>query len=188
MRFNEIKDKLFEAANQVKVKDSHLLLHDINEPAISHRLAMYLTPKFTDFDVDCEYNGNIDAESGRKYINLLITEARALGLINVDAPPVDNGPDEQIINRPVYPDIIVHKRGHNGKENNLLIIEVKKSSSRVNGQWDALKLSRFTSKEYENDFDYCFGAFVRFDVGNRQPDFNVVWYKDGQKYNDRNTA
>jgi len=35
-----------------------------------------------EFNVDCEYNGNIGAANGRKYVNLLMTLARELGLID----------------------------------------------------------------------------------------------------------
>jgi len=160
VEFKDIKFNLYRAIDLIIARDSYLLIHDINEPTISHRLAMYLTPIFPDFDVDCEYNGNIDAKSGRKYINLLQTRAKELGLIK------NNDSDKQIIDRLVYPDIIVHRRGQNGKENNLLIIEVKKSSSQITDEWDCEKLSRFTSKEYENNYDYCFGVFVRFGVRN----------------------
>ena len=178
MGFDEIKNILIEAVKNVVMEDAYLLLHDINELAITHRLAMYLTPQFKGFDVDCEYNGNIDANNGRKYIKLLNYRYRELGLVRV------KDSDEESIDRRVYPDIIVHKRGKNGEENNLLIIEVKKSSNPINGEWDAEKLSRFTSKEDENNFGYCFGAFVRFEVGHHIGFKEVEWYKDGKKYND----
>jgi len=177
MEIDTIKQKLVECVLQLVHKDAYLLHNDISERAISHRLAVYLTPQFNDFDVDCEYNGNIDADNGRKYIYILNARAKALGLRDI------NGGDDETTYRGVYPDIIVHKRGKNGAENNLLIIEIKKSSSLVNGDWDAEKLSRFTSSEYENRFDYRFGAFVMFNVGERIG-FTIEWYKDGQRFHD----
>ena len=177
MKFKEIKLKLIECVEQVIKDDAYLLRHDISERAISHRLAMYLTPKFTEFDVDCEYNGNIDSDNGRKCIYILNVRAKELGLLDI------KGGDHETTYRGVYPDIIVHKRGKNGAENNLLIIEIKKSSSQVNGEWDAEKLSRFTSSEHKNGFDYRFGAFVKLDVGERTG-FTVEWYQDGQRSHD----
>ncbi len=177
MKFETIKPKLIECVEQVIKEDAYLLRHDISERAISHRLAMYLTPQFKDFDVDCEYNGNIDADNGRKYIYILNARAKELGLQDI------KGGDDETTYRGVYPDIIVHKRGKNGAENNLLIIEMKKSSSQVNGEWDAEKLSRFTSSEYENRFDYRFGAFVKFDVSD-PIGYTVEWYRDGQRWHD----
>ena len=175
MEFGIIKQNLIEAMEQVQKEDAHLLIHDISERAIAHRLAMYLTPKFADFDVDCEYNGDVDAESGRKYIYVLKQRAEELGLVK------DKEQDQELVYRCVYPDIIVHKRGRNGPENNLLIVEVKKSSSKQNGNWDAEKLSRFTSTEYDNHFAYHFRAFVCFGVGHNVHHI-LEWYQGGQRY------
>lgn len=177
MDFDAVKQKLTEALNEVIEKDKHLLKHNLSERSIAHRLALYLTPRFPDFDVDCEYNGNVDANNRRKYILILKGRAEALGLIKKDEI------DQELIDCCVYPDIIVHKRGKNGSENNVLIIEIKKSSSRVRGDWDAEKLARFTSNEYENNFVYQFGAFVLFQVGDN-PHYLVEWYRDGRKRED----
>jgi hypothetical protein len=180
MDFELIKQKLIESVQQVINDDSYLLHHDISERAISHRLAMYLAYEFKDFDVDCEYNGNIDADNGRKYIYILNARAKELGLQNIQ------GEDDETSFRGVYPDIIVHKRGMNGADNNLLIIEIKKSSSQVNGEWDAEKLSRFTSSEYENRFEFRYGAFVKFNVG-EQVGYTVEWYKDGLRWHNESS-
>ena len=158
MEFEEIKQLLVETLQQVLDNDRYLLEHDINEPAISHRLAVYLETQFDDFNVDCEYNGNVDADSRRKYIRILGETAERLGKLD------ENANNQDLVYRCVFPDIIVHKRGQNGSENNLLIVEVKKSSNPDTGEWDAEKLSRFTSSEYENHFNYQHGAFVRFTI------------------------
>lgn len=176
MNFEAIKLKLIESAQQVIMGDAYLLHNDISERAISHRLAMYLAMKFQDFDVDCEYNGNIDADNGRKHLYILNARAKELGMQNT------LGEDDETSSRGVYPDIIVHKRGKNGPDNNLLVIEIKKSSSQINGDWDTEKLSRFTSSDYDNKFEFMYGAFVKFDVG-AQIDYSVEWYKDGLIWN-----
>jgi hypothetical protein len=173
MQFEVVSPKLDSAVRQVLDRDRYLLEKDINEPAISHRLAVYLEAEFEGFNVDCEYNGNVDADSGRKYIHFLKTRAKQLGLIDTNAI------EQELVYRSVFPDIIVHKRGQNGSGNNLLVIEVKKSSNRKRGDWDAEKLSRFTSSEHENRFDYDYGAFVRFTVG-AQPSVCIQWYQNGQ--------
>lgn len=174
MEFDVIKHKLLEALKKIVQNDPYLLEHAIHEPTISHRLAVYLESEFPGFNVDCEYNGNIDAENGKKYIYILKQAAEELGLIKA-------GEDEQeLLYRCIIPDIIVHKRGHNGSDNNLLVIEVKKSSNPDDGTWDAEKLSRFTSAEYENNFNYQYGMFVRFTVGTT-PDFSIQWYQNGHK-------
>jgi hypothetical protein len=173
MDFDVIDKKLTNALQKVLKKDQHLLIHNINEPAISHRLAVYLESLFPDFNVDCEYNGNVDHDSGRKYIQILTKKAMELGIQKEDETEQDS------IDRSVFPDIIIHKRGHNGSENNLLIIEVKKSSNQSDGAWDVEKLSRFTSSDNGNNFNYQYGLFVRFTVGDR-PRYSTQWYQDGQ--------
>ena len=131
MEFDVINQKLLEALQKVVQDDLYLLEHYIHEPTLSHRLAVYLESEFPGFNVDCEYDGNIDAENGKKYIYILKQKAIQLGSIKA-------GEDEQeFLYRCIIPDIIVHKRGHNGSENNLLIIEVKKSSNPDDGAWDA---------------------------------------------------
>jgi hypothetical protein len=173
MEFDVVNQKLTEALREVLDNDQHLLKYDINEPAISHRLAVYLDSKFPGFNVDCEYNGNIDADSGRKYIHILKRRAKQLGILK------EGEEEQEFLYRCVLPDIIVHKRGHNGSENNLLIIEVKKSSNSNKGDWDAEKLSRFTSSEYENSFNYRYGVFVKFTV-EKELNYSIQWYQNGQ--------
>ncbi len=176
MQFNAIHDNLIQCLHRVLDQDNHLLHHDINEPAISHRLALYLTPLFPDYNVDCEYNGNVDGDKGRKYVILLTEKARQLGLKRRRKDE-----NKETTARAVFPDIIIHRRGLNGADNNVLVIEIKKSSSQVTPDWDVEKLTRFTSPEYENQYNYRFGAFVRLQVG-EQPNFTVEWFKDGERY------
>src|SRR5271165_7265202 len=44
------------AVRQLFEPDAYLLQVDANERSITHRLALYLTPHFPDWDIDCEYN------------------------------------------------------------------------------------------------------------------------------------
>jgi hypothetical protein len=174
MEFDEINQKLTSSLNQVLIDDCYLLEHDISERSISHRLAVYLESQFLGFNVDCEYNGNIDADNGRKYICILKEMAENLHLVDVGAEV------EEFYYRCVYPDIIIHRRGKNDDNNNLLIIEIKKSSNPDPGNWDEEKLLRFTSLDYENDFNYHFGAFVRLFIG-KEPYYIVKWYQNGNQ-------
>lgn len=173
MDFQILSRKLTDALKKVLNNDSYLLANDINEPTISHRLAVYLEPLFPDFNVDCEYNGNIDSACGRKYIYILKDKAEELGILKT------NDQESELFCRWVYPDIIIHKRGLNGSENNLLIIEIKKSSNPNDGAWDKEKLLRFTSAEYDNYFSYQYGIFVKFIVGSK-PSYSIQWYQDGK--------
>lgn len=174
MELELIKQRLIDAIEQTKQKDMYLLEHDINERTIAHRLAMYLTPMFPDFDVDCEYNGDIGGLNDRKYILLLKERAKQLRLLREDERELD----QELVYRCIYPDIIVHKRGAN--DHNLLIIEVKKSSNNHGIDWDDEKLKRFTSPQYDNHFNYDLGSFICFDVKDGAGEYSIKWYQNGQ--------
>ena len=93
---------------KLKKNDWKLLKSDVNERSITHKLAIYLQENFPNFDVDCEYNRDgLDP----KMLNL----------------PVSNILDNDTEAKTVFPDIIIHERG---TKNNILVIEVKKSSNR----------------------------------------------------------
>lgn len=175
MNFKNVENKLFFALNKLKEKDIFLLKYDVSERAIAHKLALYLTPLFSNYDVDCEYNSNVEADSGKKYIVILKGIAERDGLLHKDEE------DEELIYHNVYPDIIIHKRGHN--KNNLLIIEIKKSSSKISCDYDLEKLKRYTSPDDENILNYSFGAFVYIGVKNKMGKDRIVWFENGNKLN-----
>jgi len=79
MEFDVINQKLFEALTKVVKNDSYLLEHAINEPTISHRLAVYLESEFPGFNVDCEYDGNIDAKDGKSTFTFSKRQQKILG-------------------------------------------------------------------------------------------------------------
>lgn len=78
--------------------DANLLRQDASEWAIAHRLAVYLEPQLSGWNIDCEYN------------------RKGYGL-----DPKRNHDD-----RAIRPDIIVHHRGHGSPAHNLLVVEMKK--------------------------------------------------------------
>jgi len=64
-----LKIYLDKAIGMLLERDLYLLKKGLHERAISHRLAVYIEWLFGQwFDVDCEYNGNEEHESGRKII------------------------------------------------------------------------------------------------------------------------
>lgn len=80
--------------------------------------------------VDCEYNRDIAV--GEYYSKRLNFSRRDLNFLT---PSVE---DEN--GSTVFPDVIVHRRGKNGKQGgNLLVIEAKKTSSGDDGEFDRLK-------------------------------------------------
>jgi hypothetical protein len=61
----------------------------------------------------------------------------------------------------VYPDIIVHRRG---TDDNLLVIEMKKSTNSIPRHCDLEKL-----KEYRNQLGYNYALFVEFRISCTEP-------------------
>jgi len=52
----QVAEKVSKALDSLLSNDRHLLECDVNERAITHRLAVYLEPLFPGWHVDCEYN------------------------------------------------------------------------------------------------------------------------------------
>jgi len=132
----DIKNRIEMALNIVLTKDVHLLEKNINERTIAHKLATYLQCVFPEYDVDCEYNGNVMEPDGKKHIRPLKDELINLKLLTKKEEEMI---DDEIIERLVYPDIIIHKRGI--QERNLCIIEIKKSNSTIPSSYECNHLS-----------------------------------------------
>lgn len=119
-------------------QDGQILAQDVGERAICGRLFRLMEPKFPHYNVDIEYN------------------RKGLGLEPKDIEmPDENG--DLTTNR-VFPDIIVHERGHNFR--NLLVVEVKKSTNAVGDEHDHTKLQALCWQlRYQN------GLFLRLSTG-----------------------
>ena len=55
-----IRESIKRALDTFWERDSYLLEHDVNEVTITHKLGCYLQNNFEDFDVDNEYNRDLD--------------------------------------------------------------------------------------------------------------------------------
>lgn len=129
----QVSNALENAIAQLMRNDIKLLELDVNERAIAHRLAGYLEPYFPDHSVDAEYNRMGEVPKRLQWRT-----------------------DEEEL---VYPDIIVHQRG---ARDNLLVIELKKSSNDQTKEHDCWKLEAFREDE---GFAYKHALFVRVGVG-----------------------
>jgi hypothetical protein len=138
MTEERVKHSVSAALAELLKHDSYLLEKDVNERSISHRLAVYLQTQFSGWHVDCEYNRNHDD------VKRLQLESR-------------HATDQDIEAVTVFPDIIVHKRS---TDENLLVIEMKKTTSRENCEYDIRKLRAFKS-----ELQYRFAAFVQLETG-----------------------
>ncbi len=130
-------------------RDAVLLHSDVNERTITHKFAEYLASEFPDWDVDCEYNRNHDR----------IKKLRTLPSRTV---PIDNTDGIS-----VFPDIIVHKRM---TEENLLVIEVKKSTSCESSKFDKQKLLAF-----KEELHYQHALFLKISTRCTEPDAKLEW-------------
>lgn len=112
------------------------LKNDASEQAISHQLAMKLAPYFSNWHVDCEHNRKMEV------VKRLIYAVSPTG---------------EACERSVVPDIIIHKRM---TAENLLAVEIKKSTNQEHSFKDQAKLTAFRDQlGYENSL------FIRFLTG-----------------------
>jgi hypothetical protein len=116
-------------------RDAYLFRVDVNERTIAHRLGLHMEANFIGWDVDCEYNR--DGHDPKEMI-------------------WGSGDDHEHGSR-VFPDVIVHRRG---THENLLVVELKKSSNPVADYQDIRKL-----QAYCTELGYSHALFVRLAVG-----------------------
>jgi len=133
-----MKEKIEQALNKalgaLLERDVDILRADVNERTISHRVAGYLEPYFSGWNVDCEYNRNHDDSKRLKIRRRQV-------------------PNDDTQARTVFPDIIIHKRG---TDENLLVIEMKKTTSQETDDFDIHKL-----KAFRDQLGYKFAVFVK---------------------------
>ena len=145
MNEEEVQQAVISALERVIEEDRDLLRFDVNERSITHCLGMYLQEAVSDpWDVDVEYNRIGEEDDVTKRLPEEMLQGETQGT--------------------VYPDVIIHQRG--SEEDNLLVIEAKKSGNSSDG--DRQKI-----RAYQQHLDYDYGLFVRFDTG---PDFEEPGY------------
>lgn len=127
---DELQQKVKRALDHLFHYDKTLLILDVNERSISHKLAAYLQIEFGDeWDVDCEYNRrNHNNENIKKKLMGLSEFPDRVGVDDTKA-------------QTVFPDIIVHHR--DTADDNCLVIEIKKSSNERGKNFDLGKLRAF---------------------------------------------
>lgn len=148
MRKGRVYKVLFAALNLLLRADADILEIDANERTISHRLANYLEPYFPGWNVDCEYNRNHDDPK------------------RLDIPRKNVSSDDTQATT-VFPDIIVQKRGTN---KNLLVVEIKKTTSRENDEYDLNKLCAF-----KQQLNYRFAVFVKLKTDGEIGIDRIIW-------------
>lgn len=142
---NEVHNKVDQAIVQLLENDYYLLQIDANERAISHRLGLYLQLLFEGWHVDCEYNRNFgQIKRLEQYEELLDANQRMRNIAETD--PIT-----------VFPDIIIHERS---THNNLLVLEMKKTTSKISNDFDYAKL-----REFKTQYGYSHALFLKLITG-----------------------
>ncbi len=137
---HRVKAKVNAAISRFLQQDSYLLGVDANERTITNRLAAHVSREFPGWDTDCEYNRNFD-----EIKRLRIKHRRGRNQASV---------------KNVVPDIIVHKRSTN---QNLLAIEIKKTSSHEPDNYDLAKLQAL-----KRQLGYRYALFLKFECGSER--------------------
>ena len=176
MDSNEIIERVETAIEILFLNDSWLLRHESSEQSISHKLAEYLQVLFPHYNVDCEYNRNIEHIRGQKRIDFLKTELDQRGLLRTNEA---ENTDTEYADRQVYPDIIIHRRGTN--KHNLCILEIKKSTSNVPRDYDEIKLIEYTGKRDRNDLNYQLGLFLEFATASKEQSYEMKIFENGER-------
>lgn len=167
MELDEVTEKVSDAIHQFLKHDGILLCNDVHERSITHWLAVHLSSSFKEWNVDCEYNRD---RSDVKEL-LLCRESNRSNCIDLELGEAAEIPFEYLDKSKVYPDIIVH---HRNTDENLLVIEVKKSTSSGSREFDLHKL-----RAYMSQLGYRYGAFVRFCA---KGDYRSAVFRDEQPF------
>jgi len=145
-----IMERVKAAIERLFKRDARLIEMDVNERSISHRLALHLQDEFPEWDVDCEYN-----RKGHNDVKRLDLRVVCMKSDDIEA-------------KTVFPDIIVH---HRTTDDNLLVIEIKKSTSRVSSDADFRKL-----KAFKRQLGYRHALFLRFIIGEKEAGrYKMCW-------------
>lgn len=182
----ELKEILEKALKILYVKDRYLLKHNCHERSITHKLAEYLQELLPQYNVDCEYNLDIDNKDNRRkrWISQKVIENIRQEIENsrksLNESNWNLSEEIEKLSKGFYPDIIVHRRGSNNF--NKLVIEGKKGN--LNSDLDVEKLTALTSQDGEPHYRYLLGAQISFDIEN---DLDItgftppVYYANGQQ-------
>jgi len=164
MEFYELESKVRKCIDRLIKDDSHLLRESVYERTISGRLGHYMINEFPNYDVDCEYDKNIESLEDKK----IIYEIEYRVGVKIKNP------------KKIVPDIIIHKRGLNSE--NLLVVEMKKNTSKNNAiNYDDIKLKAATTEVLSN-INYAFGALVIMNVGDLAGEYRIIWYAEGMDF------
>lgn len=143
-RKQSIQNIIYDVLDLIQINDQ-MIIRKGQELALSNKIGMYLSQKLPGWHVDCEYN-RVGFNDGKKLASA---------------------------GNKKRPDIIIHRRGHQDIDSNLLWIEVKVENISINDDVD--KLKEFTSAPSgARKVQYLYGLSISF-----VPAIKLVWVKNG---------
>jgi len=173
----EIIKNVSECIDELVVNEKSIILNDICERTIAHKLAEYLQKRFPNYNVDCEYNRNSEEGNARpKYVDIIKE-----GYDKAFKRAKMNESDLKIFVNQVtsFPDIIIHQRLTN--ERNLLIVELKKSNNNSDWEIDKKKLEAFTREKDTEGYGYQLGLHLIIFIDKEWKNPELIWYKNGEE-------
>lgn len=144
----DIERILIDAIEVLYAENLEILRRDVAERTICGQLAAILQRRFPKQDVHVEYNRHG-------------VEPKEIAFPDAQGVPT---------NKRVSPDIVVHQPGHD--EENILVIEVKKTTNATPDEPDLVKL-----RLIKEQIHYRFAAFLRLPAGpaTRPQDTRIEW-------------
>jgi hypothetical protein len=155
MTDKQIRRAVEASIDALKAEEPPLKFAKVHERTTAQRLAVHIGHRFEGWNVDTEYDR--DGEAKKK----ILPKVKRSRFIEKTGS--------------IYPDVIVHHRLQLGRANNLLIIELKKSSAE--DAWDLYKLEALTNPD--GHYAYQLGLYINVNGGA----FDCTWYKDGARHN-----
>ena len=128
-------NKVVAALREFYAEEAFLFDRDLGERTLTHRLAVHLEKQFSGWNVDCDYN--------------------RLGERRLRLPHGTIVSTDDELGKSVYPDIVVHQREI---PNNLLAVEVRKTSNHQPPEHDRHKLRALTDPHLW--FAYWIGVYL----------------------------
>ena len=162
MNLQEIKEKVIIALQCFYSNDAYLIDKNVHERALTFRLGMYLQILFSSWDVDCEYNKNIETFRTNKLLHIRCEQN---GECRTCA---------DIRSCTVFPDIIIHKRG---TSENQLVIEAKCNANKTQKNNDLEKLQAYLD---EPTLHYKYGLFIDFKESVDETIKSLCWLQPGE--------
>ena len=145
-------NKVVTALHEFYAREAFLLERDLGERALTHRLAVHVEHQFPGWEVDCDYDRLGDRTLRLPHGTIISTDDH--------------------LGKSVYPDIVVHQRAI---PNNLLAVEVRKTSNHQPPEHDRHKLQALTDPHLW--FAYWIGLFVT--LGKKQVTMAEVYTSGG---------